>query len=356
MGLCKPIEAGSGFLKASIFGSAGSGKTTTAMKLALGTRKALSLTGPIYFFDTENGSPWVSKWVKAETGHDLMGVKSRSFDDLKVVVQEAMDAKASVLVVDSLTHCWEELNATYLRRINDSRKADRRSPLDRLEFQHMSAIKGMWSVWTSLFLNSPLHIVTCGRVANEWDWQEDDKGKKQLVKVGVRFQAEKQFGHEASILAEMESVETLDGSIVVDVVHRAFVIKDRNIDPITSLVGKSCDQPDFEFFRPHVATLTQGHVPVNVDRETKINVDAEGNMEWQRERRERDMILEELSGLLDSLGHGGTSNEAKQFRATLLLECFGTSSKTSLENTKSAVLRAGLAKVRERLAQPKEPA
>ena len=350
MTICKPIEAGSGFLKASIFGAAGSGKTTTAVKLALGTRKFLGLKGPLYFFDTENGSPWAAKAVMAETGLDLVGVKSRSFDDLVEFLAEAQAAGASVAVVDSLTHCWEELNATYLRRINDARRADRRTPIDRLEFQHMAAIKQMWGRWTAAYLNSPLHVVTCGRVANEWEMQDDERGRKQLVKTGVRFQAEKQFGHEASILAEMESVETLDGDRVSSVTHRIFVIKDRNMDPATSLVGRSCDDPGFEFFAPHVAVLTGAHAPVDVGRETAINVDAEGNSEWQRERRAREIVLEELRAALDVAGHGGTSGDAKKARAELLLECFGTASALAMESIKSETLRQGFARLRERLA------
>lgn len=352
--MLKPLDPGTGFLKASFFGEAGAGKTTTATKLALGTRAYFRLDGPIVFFDTENGSPFVAKWIKQETGLDPLGVKSRSFDDLKKIVPDAIEAKASVLIVDSVSHCWDELNATYLRRINEARAQARKSKLDRLEFQHLNTVKTMWGEWTSLFLNSPLHIITLGRLQNKWEMEENDSGKKELVKVGTRFRAEREFGHEASILVAMTSEQEMDEDRTVRVLHRAFVEKDRNPDPKTTLVGKSCDDPGFEFFRPHLETLTAGmHSPIDMSRTTPIVVDEQGNAEWQREKRDREIAIEELQAQLDKAGLGGTSNEAKASRARLLEECFGTAAKTKLENTRADALRGGLAKLRVRLDEIK---
>ena len=351
MSILKPIDAGSGFLKVSIFGEAGSGKTTTAVKLAVFARKHFNLAGPIVFIDTENGSPWVSAWVKRETGVEMVGVKTRAFSDLLAATREAIEIGASILIVDSATHFWQELNATFLKRINDSRRANRLQTLDKLEFQHMNAIKEEWGKWTALFLNSPMHIVTCGRLQNEWEWETNEKGKKELVKAGVRFQAERQFGHEASILVEMESEQVLEGSVVVKVIHRATVLKDRNMDVQTSLVGKTCDHPDGTFFLPHLETLRPAtHTPVS-ERETPVQVDEGGRVDWQREVRERDALLEEVAGELDKSGLGGTSSEAKTKRPRLLEECFGTNSKTRMEGMRSGELREGLARLRVRLGE-----
>lgn len=352
MNILKPIDAGSGYLKVSIFGDAGSGKTTTSVKLAIYAREFFRLSGPIVFIDTENGSPWAAPTVEKATGQKMIGVKTRSFDDLKAAVAEAVTLGASVVVVDSATHFWQELNATFLKRINDSRRSNRMQTLDKLEFQHMNAIKEMWGTWTSLFLNSPIHIVTCGRLQNEWEMEVNEKGKKELVKTGVRFQAERQFGHEASMLVEMEPEQILEGNRVVRVLHRATVIKDRNMDPETTLVGKTCDDPDGSFFLPHLSTLRpETHAPVDTSRETVVQVDEAGRVEWQRESRERDALLEELAGELDKAGLGGTSTEAKTKRPRLLEECFGTSSKTRMEGMRSDALREGLAKIRVRLSE-----
>lgn len=351
--MLKPIDAGTGFLKASVFGEAGTGKTTLGVSLLLGTRRTFGLKGPIVMLDSENGSPWVSKRVKDETGLELIGLKTRRFDDLRPAIKECIEIGAAGLMVDSITHFWDELNVTYLRSINEERKRSRMSSLEKLEFQHLAKLKIMWGEWTTAFLNSPLHIVTCGRSQNKWAFEEDERGKKQLVQTGTRLRAEREFGHEASILIEMTSSQTMDRDRTTSVVHTAFVEKDRNQDPATTLVGKSFDQPTFKDFMPHLATIVPGsHKPVD-ELSSKIEVDAEGNSRWQQERRQREIALEELAAELDKVGLGGSSAEAKSKRPLLLEKCFGTASKTKLEGMDSVLLRDGLAKVREEIAKMK---
>lgn len=353
MSLLKPIDSSTGYLKASIFGEAGTGKTTLGINLLLGTRRTFDLKGPIVFLDSENGSPWAAKRVKDETGLDLIGLKTRSFDDLKATVAEAISIKAAGFMVDSISHFWDELNATYLKSINQERRASRLSSLERMEFQHMARLKLMWAEWTTMFLNSPLHMVTCGRSQNEWAFEEDERGKRQLVKTGTRLRAEREFGHEASILIEMTSRQEMDRDRTTKVIHTAFVEKDRNQGP-TTLVGKSFDEPTFEDFRSHVQTIVPGmHSPVDASRESDIKVDADGNGEWQRERRQREIAMEEIAAELDKCGLGGTSADAKTKRPALLELCFGTASKTKLEGTNSDALRGGLAKLREEIAKMK---
>jgi hypothetical protein len=53
-----------GHLKAGFLGFAKSGKTHTAVELALGTRDFLKLTGPIAMFDTERGSEYWAPRVR----------------------------------------------------------------------------------------------------------------------------------------------------------------------------------------------------------------------------------------------------------------------------------------------------
>lgn len=354
MSLLKPIEAGSGYLKANLYGEAGSGKTTLAVKLAIGTRKLFGLTGPIVFFDTENGSPWVSEWVGKETGVPMLGIKSRSFDDLKAVVGESISIGAAALIVDSVSHPWDELQQTYLKSINEERRRSRLNSLDRLEFQHLNALKIMWGAWTNLFLNSPLHIVTCGRLQNKWKMEENERGKRELVNVGTKMRAEKEFGYEASILVEMSCEAVMDGNRVTRNIHRAFVEKDRNQDPATKMDGKTFDDPSFDTFLPHVSTLAPAkHVPIAMERESVVVVDEQGSLEWQRERRQREIAMEEIAAELDKCGLGGTSADAKTKRPALLELCFGTASKTKLEGTNSDALRGGLAKLREEIAKMK---
>lgn len=348
MSLLKPVSDGGAFLKVGVLGFAGSGKTHTAALLAIGARKFFDLSGPIAFFDTENSTPYIAARVKQETGADLFAVKSRSLDDLKATVKECVEARVSVLIVDSVTHVWREVCDTYLARLNASRKANRLQTLDRLEFQHWGALKSpeMWGGWTDLLLNSPLHVIVCGRAGYEYDFEEDERGKKQLVKTGVKMKAEGEFGYEPSLVVEMTAVQIMDGDDVTRIDHEALILKDR----FDVMNGKTFTNPTFDSFLPHVERLRPAQAaPVDTSRKTEIAVDESGNANWQRERRAREIVLENVASALDAAGLGGTSNEAKQSRARLLVECFGTGSKTELEGMRSEALRDGLAKLSVRL-------
>jgi len=354
MTLLKAATDAPGYLKAGFLGFAGSGKTFTAAQLAVAVRKHFSLTAPVAFFDTENGSPFVTQYVRRETGTDLLVVKSRSLQDLKATVRECVDGAASVLVVDSITHVWREVCDTYLATLNRARKSGGRSPLDRLEFSHWNYIKSteMWGGWTDVFLNSPLHVIVCGRAGYDYDFEEDATGKKQLVKTGVKMKVEGEFGFEPSIVTEMTAEQTMNNGEVTGVTHRAFVLKDRTMDPAKSLVGAACDNPTAAFFQPHLDGLRPGqHVPVDTSRTTAMVIDEAGNPEFRKELQQREILVEEILAALDGAGFGGTSAEAKATRPRLLTECFGTASKTAIENMKSDHLREGLAKLRVRLAE-----
>lgn len=355
MGLLK--AAGEpGWLKAGFLGFPGSGKTVTATRMAIAARREMGLDGPIAFFDTEDGTPFVADMVQRATGRAMGVVKSRSLDDLKATVKECIDGGVSVLVVDSITHVWREVCDTYLRRVNANQKARGRDPFEKLEFQHWSAVKGpdLWGGWTDLFLTAPLNIVICGRAGYEYDMERDERtGRRDLIKVGVKMRVEGEFGFEPSLVVEMDAEQVMNGDRVTRIDHNALVLKDRNPDAATSLVGKTFRDPTGEEFLPHVRMLRpKAHVPLDPSKASNIvihNVARDPAHAAELARREE--IMEEVGAALEAAGLGGTGNEAKQGRSVEVLAAFGTGSKTKMEAMPSAELAAGLARLRESLAK-----
>lgn len=358
------LDTGQGYLKAGFLGLAGSGKTRTAAELAIGTRALLGLKGPIAMADTEGGAVYVAQRVREATGLPLVGIRSRALDDVKKWLRACVAEGVSVAIIDSVTHYWREVCETYLKRLNDVRARKRLSPLDRLEFQHWQAVKGseMWGEFSDMFLTLPLHVIVCGREGYEYEMEtrDDGSGKKDLVKTAVKMKTEGEFGYEPSLLVRMEQEQVMSGGELRGIVRRATVLKDR----FGVLDGKtdafSADDPagrTFEFFRPHVERLTPGaEVALDTSRRSDIEIAEDGSTEWYREKREREIAMEEIAAELDKSGLGGTSGEAKAKRPRLLEECFGTSSKTKMENTTANALREGLARLRIRLGEMKEGA
>lgn len=351
MGLMQTLGTGQGFLKAGFLGFQKSGKTYTAALLALGTRELFGLTGPVAMFDTEGGSEYIAPLLRTATGKDLLGIKSRSFDDLCTVAEECVAAEASVLIVDSVTHVWRELCDAYLKQIN-AKRPEKYGKKTSLEFQDWAHVKGIWGRWSDMYLNLPLHIIICGRAGYEYDFEEDERGKKQLIKTGVKMKTEGEFGFEPSLLVEMEREQEPDGQGGFKLRRRATVLGDRFgiIDGATML------DPGFDFFKPHVAMLKPGtHVPVDVTVKTDTGVDESGDGEWARERKTRTILCEEIQGEIVH-AHPGQAAADKKAKADLIHAAFHTRSWTAVESMPSERLRHGLAVIRALLGPaPDDP-
>lgn len=367
MSLLKPLGQGPGFLKAGFLGFTATGKTTTAALLAVAIKRHMKHEGPIAFYDTEAGSDYVLPMFRELTQQEPLGVKTRDFQELLAVGKECVDAGVSVLLVDSVTHIWRNLCDSYLAGVNQSREEMCREknwtfrPVTKLEFQDWGPVKAMWSKWTDFYLTAPLHIVICGRAGFEYEFETNDRGKKELVKTGTKMKTESEFGFEPSLLVEMEvgQEKTPDGEFQV---RTAFIRKDR-FNVMDGDVGRFPQQRDNElalkavadFFAPHIAKLNPlSHT--TTDTQTKpLDVDAGGKDDWNRERDRRVILCEEIQGLLVSCVPGMGAEDKKK-KADLLQKFFGTRSWTAIESTHSEKLREGLAALKFELEHPKETA
>ncbi len=344
MSILKPLDNEQGWLKAGFLGFQKSGKTHTATLLACGTRKHFKMKGPVAMFDSETGSGYVAEMVQKETGQKLIGVRARSFRALMDMARECEKEKVAVLIVDSVTHVWRELCDSYLAQLNDKRKNKNLYPLQKLEFQHWSSVKGLWAEWSDFYLNSPLHIIICGRAGYEYDMEKNDEtGRKELVKTGIKMRVEGEFGFEPSLLIEMDREQSPDGNGGWKIKRKATILGDR----FNQIDGKECYDPTFDFFLPHVAKLVKGaHAPVDTASKTDTGADTEGNTEWERERKTRTILCEEAQGLIVSIYPGQTAKE-KKLKVDLIEQCFGTRSWTAVESMESTKLRTAVDALRK---------
>jgi hypothetical protein len=321
MSLLKSLNDGHGVLKAGFLGFQKAGKTFTAVELAIGTRAHFGLKGPIAFFDTETGSTYIAERVKQATGKDLMGHCGRALTDLIALTHECKAAGVSVLIVDSVTHVWREVIDSYQKQTK--RK--------ELSFRDWGPIKSKWYEWTDLYLNSPVHTIICGRAGWEYDFEENDRGKKELVKTGTKLKAEAEFGFEPSLLVEMELLPS--GKRLATVRGDRFNVID----------GLECENPTFDFFRPHLEKLKPGaHATVDLAQKTEFDVDSEN---WPAEKRQREILCEEIQGELVKRWPGQTAAE-KAAKLEVIERMLGTRSWTKVESTPSAQLRDALDRIR----------
>lgn len=294
------------YAKVGLFGFQGSGKTHTAMLLAMGLCD-LSKNNKIAFFDTETGSDW---WATRMEGYEMYQIKSRAFKDLMGTIRECESEGVSVLVIDSVTHIWRDVMESYLDAINKK----------FLRFCDWGPIKKTWGQYTDLFVNSKLHIIVCGRAGYEYEQQENDRGKLEPVKTGTKMKAESEFGFEPSLVLEMEAIRGVEvGAGIKNIAH---VLKDRS----NTINGKSFQMPSFENFKEHFDALNIGGEHLGVSSENSEDLfDKYGDDATNSDEKAKKIALDELQQELVKHFPGRTAQDTK-CKADILEAVFSTRS------------------------------
>lgn len=321
------------YLKAGFMGFTGSGKTYTAAMIAEGLhhllveRKLPGGNAPIFFADTETGSDWVRDILEAR-GAELQVAKTRAFTDLIPMVHEVAKVRG-ILLIDSITHFWRELTESY---------AVKKKRTNGLMFQDWDWLKRQWGKFTDEFVNSPAHILMCGRAGYEYDFFENDAGKKELEKTGIKMKAEGETGYEPSILVLMSMHKELQPDNTQTVWRTATVLKDRG----RTLDGKQFKNPTFETFLPHIEKLNLGgtHRGVDTTRDSSHIVSPNERSQYAIEKQQVEIALEEIKELL--VKHfPGQSADAKEHKAALLEKHFQTRAWAKVESYSLQQLREG---------------
>lgn len=323
----------SAFLKAGLLGFQGSGKTYTAVEIAIGLHQHIKSDKPVFFIDSETGSDWAIPRFQ-DAGIELMVAKTGAFKDLLDGVKEAEES-ASILIVDSVSHFWKEMIDAY-------RTAHRIGP--RMAFHHWAILKPEWNKFSTAYVNSNLHIIVCGRAGWEWGHEEDEEGQKELRKLGTKMKCEGEFGFEPSLLLEMERVK---GAEVGDtILHRCCVIKDRRMDD-KGMDGRHFDNPVFSDFMPHIECLNIGgeHLGLDTSKNSEDMFQPKGES-YTSQRKRATVILEEFNGELEAK-YGGRGQKEITIRAALKKHIFETYSDTAISELSPEQLDKGLSTLRD---------
>lgn len=334
MALLRPAMNQTAYLKVGIQGFEGSGKTFLASSFAMGMSKITGIP-KVAYFDTEKGSDfWVKKFSERNIQLDVL--RSRSFSDLLTVMHEAEQGKYSFLIIDSITHVWRDLSESYQAKTGKK----------RLTMHDWMLLKAEWGQFTKFYVNSKLHIAMCGRAGYEYNFDEDEDGKKEIVKTGTKMKAEGETGFEPDLLIETFKVQLAD--IQTDVkkkraakgfLNRCCVIKDRS----DLMNGRLIDKPKFDDFLPIVKSLNIGGEGSTIQsvNSSKALFDSP-DTSWTERQKHREIALEQIKEIMILAEMDGTSADAKKKRTQKLIEAFGTSAWTAISNMDLDQLSTGI--------------
>jgi len=311
------LENTTPFFKMAAEGAAGSGKTYTLALVAIGLHKRIESKKPIVIFDTENSAKFLRPMF-AQHGIDVLLKSSRSLTDLSRTMDFCESGSADVLMIDSITHVWENFLNTY--QAENGRKF--------LQFQDWGRIKPTWKrEYSDRLVMGRYHILFTGREGFTYDNEINaDTGKRELIKTGVKMKVEGETAYEPDVLVRMERFE----EILTDqkkVWREATVIKDRS-NITDGLVFKN---PTFENFAP-VLDFLLSEVVEPSGAPPGSDADLVANEESNRvEETRRTILLEEIQGTLQRTGLG-TGAADKKKKAGIMERLFMTLSWKKVES------------------------
>ena len=334
------------YLKLAFYGLAGSGKTYTAARVLSQFIREYAPDLQLALYDTEGGAGFVAPMVQELSGKPLVSIAATSFVELREFLE--LCPGKYIGLVDSATHPWRTLCEDYLEAKRSRVKgAGGNTETVRLALADWGPIKEMWNKgFSDPFKFLPAHLCYCGRAGDVWETIKDEEGKDKIQATGKKMKIEAESAYEPSLLIEMVRVanpayarkETTNQWL-----HQAQIVKDRS----SLLTGKAADDPDIEFFRPHIDFLTNGvHAAPNTE---PLAAFAAGHgKNWETIRRERKAFLEEIKDDLLSAFPGQSAAE-KKAKVDLLRKAFGTSSWTALDGDEKTWPPKALARGRDKL-------
>lgn len=291
----EPLENTSPYLKAAAMGEAGTGKTYSLALIAAGLWSHIKSTKPIVLFDTETSAKFLRPFFESR-GIEVLLKQSRTLSDLVTTMQYCAEGKSDILFIDSITHPYENFVEAYKKK----------KGLTRLRVQDWGVIKPEWKrEFADRMVLGKYHVLFTGRQGFVYDQVEDEDGKKEWVKSGVKMNVDRDTGYEPDILIYMARRQEFDGHGKLTQWREGVILKDRS----TLIDGKLFKNPKYEDFKPVIDFLLTNpkERPVTVSHDDADMIrDAENDYADTRGCKTE---LERIDNLIDKVAAGSGKSE-----------------------------------------------
>lgn len=323
----KKLENNRPFAKIAFEGFAGDGKSYTATMVAIGIHKMIKSEKPIAIFDTEKAFKALVPVFEEQGIEAVVDDENRSLEALSQAIAWCEAGNSEVLIIDSITHVYEEFIQAYIKSKNGK----------SLQFQDWGVIKPMWKEkFSTPFVKAAVHIIFTGRAGYEYTQEiNESTGKKEIQKSGIKMKAENETAFEPDILVLMEKEQKVLGK-KKSILRMATVLKDRT----TKIDGKTFNNPTFKDFYPAISVLLSGTLKESMDGIIPDSFD-DWEQRWSKMKYSKDKVIAEIEACFNLMGLG-TSGEDKKLKAWTLQKVFNVLSVDKLDDVKLDVLDLGL--------------
>ncbi|MFE7566895.1 AAA family ATPase [Streptomyces sp. NPDC057539] len=194
----RPASKDKAKARVAIQGVSGSGKTWTGLSIANG----LSEGQRFAVIDTERGAASLYVGING-IQFDVLQMHRYDPRDLKKALAAAAQAGYGTVLIDSLSHFWKGTDGT-LEQVDKAK-----SRYGNNSFAGWKEGTPMQNEMIDGLLTFPGHVVVTMRSHTEWVLQENDRGKKEPVAMGMRAEQRKGVEYEFGVVAAMDIDNTL---------------------------------------------------------------------------------------------------------------------------------------------------
>jgi len=242
-------------LRLFIYGLSGGGKTYSALAIAEGLVKAFG--GKIAVLDTEFRS--ASKYA------NIFNFETDDFGEpsienyIKFIDMVKEDPDVTVLIIDSLTHAWQNILETVDKLKETSCRGDSRKAWGQMTPVYKRLVNAI--------LMAPFHVIGTARAKTEWS-TSNENGSKTVRRDTLAPEQRDGFEYEFDMVMELNAN------------HYGTIIKDRTNKFQDEIVQK----PGIEFGKRLADWLKDGAVPM--ENQIKNVLDEIGNIIKSRSEKD----------------------------------------------------------------------
>ena len=184
--------------RVAVQGVSGSGKTWTGLSIS----QALAEGGRFAVIDTERGAASLYVGING-IQFDVLQMNRYDPRDLTKALAAAAQYNYPVVMVDSLSHFWKGTDGT-LQQVDKAK-----GRYGGNSFAGWKEGTPMQNDMIDALLSYPGHVVVTMRSHTEWVLQENDRGRKEPVAMGMRAEQRKGVEYEFGLVCSMDIDNTL---------------------------------------------------------------------------------------------------------------------------------------------------
>lgn len=329
------------FVKASIDGKNGNGKTGTAARLAVGLALEYGNGGPVIVADSEERWRFIDRNIFQVEGIPLIRVNGGTLVGVLESLTLAEKKGAAVWVGDQLTTPWKEAVDSFSFGNGE------------LTFKRRQQLEHQWDPLVQGFRYGQFHAIGCGRLGYNWQNVEDENGEMQLIQGESKFNAGggNNFGYEADLELEMQRKTAIIGTqkfmgkffgakpmprylcnVIKDAASELLNGQQFAFEAKPGAYQKGDYKTVLNAFRPYIDYMRMIDAPqpaTNSSRDLIVT----GKTDWARDQSMRKGYCEEIENLLNQCFPGGEKLSAlhKMYRNLTLEYLNGFSSWSRME-------------------------